>query len=109
MTSTSRNPLLSDTEALATLSEYLELALDKAGTLIMVRGQTKKSDLYVGDASAPCEEWTGCGAIRHELANAILEATRSGFNQLDINGQTYRFLRTFTQAGNHGAVIFTAV
>ncbi|WP_148654373.1 hypothetical protein [Paraburkholderia caribensis] len=53
------------------------------------------------------EEWIRCGAIDHELANAILEATRPGLNTLVIDGQAYRFIRVFAQAGNLGAVVFT--
>jgi hypothetical protein len=41
------------------------------------------------------------------VVRAILEATRSGLNELVIQGQTYRFARTFTQVAEHGAVVFT--
>jgi hypothetical protein len=106
MTSTVHEP--PDTEALATLAEYLELLLDKGKSLILVRSSAQRSDVYVGDAGEPEESWVRCGAIRNELAGKVLGVTRSGFNELAIGEQTYRFVRTFTQAGDRGAVVFVA-
>jgi hypothetical protein len=95
---------------MATLSEYLELALDKGGQLVMVRNQSSgTSTLYIGDATLTGEDLPKCGVIQNELADAILEATGSGFNQLNINGETYRFMRFFTEVGHQGAVAFAAV
>ena len=100
---------MSNVEAMATLSEYLELALDKGRHLIMVRSQSDTSTLYLGDASSSDDELTKCGLIQNELADAILESTRSGFNELTVNGGIYRFMRTFTQVGSKGAVVFAPV
>ena len=96
-----------DVEALSTLSEYLERALDKALSLIMLRTGVEDARLYLGDVSAPKEEWASCGTIHRELSDAILVATQSGLNHLSIDGQTYRFTRVFAQAENRGAIVFT--
>jgi hypothetical protein len=100
--------VVSGEEALATLSEYLERALDQGGHLIMVRSESGTSVLYLGDVSLSDEDLTKCGVIQNELADAILEATRSGFNDTDINGERYRFIRTFTQVRGRGAVVFAS-
>ena len=100
---------VSNVEAMATLSEYLELALDKGGHLVMVRSQSGTSVLYVGDISLPEDELKKCGVIQNELADAILESTRSGFNELTLNDGAYRFMRTFTNVGNKGAVVFASI
>lgn len=97
-----------DAEALATLSEYLELSLDKGKNLILVRGQSGKSDVYLGEPDDPQLEWVRCGSIQNTVASAILEATRSGLNELAIQGQTYRFVRMFTQVLDQGGVVFAA-
>ncbi|BEU26613.1 MULTISPECIES: hypothetical protein [Paraburkholderia] len=96
-----------DVEALSTLSEYLERALDKALSLIMLRTGAEDARLYLGDVSAPKEEWSSCGTIHRELSDAILEATQSGLNNVSIDGQTYRFTRVFAQTENRGAIVFT--
>lgn len=97
-------------EAMATLSEYLELALDKGGHLVMVKSRSSgTSTLYVGDVTLPDETLRQCGVIQNDVADAILDATGSGFNELNINGEGYRFMRSFTEVGKEGAVVFTAV
>lgn len=97
-------------EAMATLFEYLELALDKGGHLIMVRSQSSGNcTLYVGDETMSDEDLPKCGAIQSNLADAILESTESGLNELSINGETYRFMRFFAEVGHQGAVVFAAV
>ncbi|HKT95311.1 MAG TPA: hypothetical protein VJS30_02095 [Paraburkholderia sp.] len=108
MTSISREPHNADAEALATLAEYLELLLDKGQSLILVRSHAESSDIFLGDASEPEEGWTRHGAIRNAMASAVLGVTQSGFNELTIGGQTYRFVRAFTQVANQGAVVFSA-
>jgi hypothetical protein len=49
MNPTSRVPLDTATEAASTLSEYLELSLDKGKSLILVRSQGENSDVYLGE------------------------------------------------------------
>ena len=62
-------------EAMATLSEYLELALDRGGHLIMVKSQSSGNcTLYVGDETMSDEDLPKCGAIQSNLADAILES-----------------------------------
>lgn len=109
MKSKSGHLVASSTEALATLSEYLERALDKGASLIMVRAQGGTSTLYLGDVGSSEDDPKKCGVIQNELADAILEVTASGYNEMDIDGEAYRFTRTFTQVGGSGAVVFAPV
>ncbi|WP_322041936.1 hypothetical protein [Paraburkholderia sp. J67] len=108
MDSSSREPHDVAVEALATLSEYLERSLDKGASLILVRSQADRSDIFLGDAAEAQADWTRCGFIRNALVAEILEATQPGLNSLSIDGQTYRFVRTFTQVAEHGAIVFSA-
>lgn len=108
MISTSRESHDANAEALATLAEYLELLLDKGKSLILVRSQAESSDVFLGDAGEPEEDWTRHGKIRNVVASAVLGLTSSGFNELTIGGQTYRFVRAFTEVSHHGAVVFSA-
>ncbi|MGF6934833.1 hypothetical protein OKW41_003995 [Paraburkholderia sp. UCT70] len=107
MTSSSRDPLDVATEAVSTLSGYLELSLDKGKSLIFVLSQGENSEVYLGDPGEPDADWISCAAIPNKLVRALLETTRSGFNQLVIEGQAYRFARTFAQVAEQGAVVFT--
>lgn len=95
---------------MATLSEFIELALDKGGHLVMVKSRTSGTcTLYVGDETMSDEDLPKCGVIQNDLADAILDSTQSGLNELSINGEAYRFMRFFTQVGRQGAVVFAAV
>ena len=100
----------SGVEAMATLSEYLELALDKGGHLVMVKTKSGGTcTLYVGDIPLSEENLRLCALIQNDVADAILEATGSGLNELEINGETYRFMRFFTELDHQGAVVFATV
>ena len=95
---------------MATLLEFIELALDKGGHLVMVKSRTSGTcTLYVGDETMSDEDLPKCGVIQNDLADAILDSTQSGLNELSINGEAYRFMRFFTQVGRQGAVVFAAV
>ncbi len=107
MDSSGRGSIDATTEALATLSEYLERSLDAGASLILVRSRSEKSDVYLGDASEAQTDWRRCGVIQNAMVGKILEATNSGFNELTIGNQTYRFNRSFTQVADHGAVVFS--
>ncbi|MGN6653432.1 hypothetical protein [Trinickia sp.] len=110
MGSTSGHQLASSVEAMATLCEYMELALDKGGHLVMVRSRSSGTcTLYVGNETVLDEQLPKCGVIQNNLADAILESTESGLNELSINGETYRFMRFFTEVNRQGAVVFAAV
>jgi len=110
MKSTTGRHVTLGVEAMATLSEYLELALDKGAQLVMVRGRiSDASTLYVGDVASVDEDLKKCGVIQNDVADAILDATESGFNELNINGEAYRFMRFFAEVGHQGAVVFAAV
>lgn len=95
---------------MATLCEYMELALDKGGHLVMMKsGASGACALCIGDETLADETPPKCGTIPNDLANAILESTKSGLNELSVNGETYRFMRFFTEIGRQGAVVFAAV
>ncbi|WP_346777771.1 hypothetical protein [Paraburkholderia sp. Ac-20336] len=97
----------STTEAMATLSEYLEIALDGDGSLFMVREQFGTFALYVGKAGVATGTLVACGSISGALGEAILAATQSGANVLNGHGVTYRFLRSFTKLGSRGAIVLS--
>lgn len=95
-------------ESLQTLVEYLELSLDKASSVVMTRPANDVCAVYLGDPSGLIEEMKKLGTIAIPLANEMLELTRSGVNEMEIGGQAYRFVRTFTQVGDAAAVVFSA-
>jgi hypothetical protein len=102
---------VSQAEALKTLSEYLELALNRGGQLFVVKGNSGTSTLYLGETNESGVDGAlkQCGVVANTLADAMLEATESGFNQLTFNDSAYRFIRSFTDVDGRGAVVFTAV
>ncbi|MFM0624981.1 hypothetical protein [Paraburkholderia xenovorans] len=95
-------------ESLQTLVEYLELSLDKASSVVMTRHTTDVCTVYLGDPAGLIEEMKKVGTIAIPLANEMLELTRSGVNEMEIGGQAYRFVRTFTQVEDAAAVVFSA-
>ncbi|QXE07327.1 hypothetical protein BJG93_36485 (plasmid) [Paraburkholderia sprentiae WSM5005] len=107
MNSSSRDPLDAATAAASTLSTYLELSLDKGKSLIVVLSQRENNEVYLGDPGEPDADWISCAAMHNTVVRALLDATRSGLNELVIEGQAYRFVRTFAQVAEHGAVVFT--
>ncbi|MFM0598413.1 hypothetical protein [Paraburkholderia dilworthii] len=94
-------------ESLQTLVEYFELSLDKAVSVVLIRHTTDVCTVYIGDPAGLLEELKKIGAIAIPLANEMLERTRSGVNRMQIGGQVYRFVRTFTQIGDSAAVVFS--
>lgn len=95
-------------ESLRTLAEYLELALDSATSIVMMRHTESACTVYLGDPAGLREDLKQIGTITTLLANDILDSTFSGANQLQIAGQGYRFVRSFTQVGETAAVVFSA-
>jgi hypothetical protein len=94
-------------ESLQTLAEYLERALDTATSIVMMRHTAGVCTVYLGDPIAPREDLKQTAAIPVSVANDVLELTRSGRNQVQIGGQVYRFVRSFTQVGDTAAVVFS--
>ncbi|NMM04505.1 hypothetical protein HHL24_42550 [Paraburkholderia sp. RP-4-7] len=93
-------------ESLRTLSEYLELSLDKGMCVIMMRDGTDLCSVYVGDPAGEADDLTRHGSISVAVANEILVLTQVGPNRMTVGDQTYRFFRSFTHIDNIGAVIF---
>ncbi|VXC96481.1 conserved hypothetical protein [Burkholderia sp. 8Y] len=94
-------------ESLQTLASYLERALDKATSVVMMRHTPAVCTVYLGDPSGPREELRRVGTIESSLADEMLELTSSGMNHLAIDGQPYRFIRSFTQIEDTAAVVFS--
>jgi hypothetical protein len=94
-------------EPLGELAKYLERALDRATSLIMIRQSPGNCVLYLGDPSGPRDELRQVGMIPASLADRILESTHSGLNTMQIGEQLYRFVRSFTQIEGEAAVVFS--
>lgn len=94
-------------KSLLALAEYLERALDKATSVVMMRHAPGVCTVYLGDPSGPREELRQVGTIPTSLADDMLESTTSGANHMQIAGQLYRFVRSFTQIDDTAAVIFS--
>jgi hypothetical protein len=94
-------------ESLQTLAEYLERSLDKATSIVMMRHTAGACTVYLGDPAGLREDMKQIGTIAISLANDMLESTSSGANQMQIGGQVYRFVRSFTQVGATAAVVFS--
>lgn len=94
-------------ESLGTLAAYLERALDSATSIVMIRHTHSACTVYLGDPSGLPEDLKQIGTIATSLANDMLESTSSGANQLQIGGQVYRFVRSFTQVGDAAAIVFS--
>ncbi|WP_233856257.1 hypothetical protein [Paraburkholderia sp. HD33-4] len=98
---------MANADALSTLAEYLELSLDTSGSVIMMQGCDERCAMYVGNAAEDQEHWQYSGVIPALLACDILKMTHSGSNRMEIDGQRYRFVRSFTHFEDRGAIVFS--
>ena len=96
-------------QALHTLGEYLELALDVGGKLILTQPRSQACVMYIGDPAGAKNDLQIYGTIEKLLADAILLSTNPGVNLVKIDNQPYRFIRSFTPIDGHDAVVFSAV
>jgi hypothetical protein len=94
-------------ESLHTLAGYLERALDRATSLILIRHAPGVCTAYLGDPSGPREELRQIGTMTTALADDMLASTSSGANAMLIGEQPYRFVRSFTQIEDMAAVVFS--
>jgi hypothetical protein len=94
-------------ESLRTLVVYLERSLDKAASIVMMRHTTDACTLYLGDPGGSREDLKQIGTITIRVADGILESTSSGANRVQVDGQVYRFVRSFAQVGAMAAVVFS--
>jgi hypothetical protein len=107
VTSSSGNGTRQQTpESLLTLAEYLELALDMGGSFIMMRPRAQTCAMYIGDPAGSHDDLRSFGTIEAVLADEILRLTHAGINFLEIDGQPYRFVRSFTHIDGRGATVF---
>ncbi|CAN7481113.1 hypothetical protein [Paraburkholderia terricola] len=95
-------------ESLRILAGYLERALDSATSIVMMRHTVDACTVYLGDPAGLPEDLKQIGTIATSLANDMLELTASGGNQIHIDSQAYRFVRSFTEVGDTAAVVFAA-
>jgi hypothetical protein len=93
--------------AMQALAESLERALDQATNVILMRHSPDVCTVYLGDPSGPREELRKVATISRKLADEILVLTSSGPNRFQIEGQLYRFTRTFTQVDEAAAIVFS--
>jgi hypothetical protein len=94
-------------ESLRTLAVYLERSLDKATSIVMMRHTTDACTVYLGEPEGARVDLKQIGTITIPVANGILESTSSGANTMQIDGQVYRFVRSFRQVGDMAAVVFS--
>ncbi|SAK98284.1 hypothetical protein AWB76_07514 [Caballeronia temeraria] len=95
--------------SLQTLAKYLELSLDAGESLIMTEPQNQICAMYVGDPFGREADLRICGAVEQPTVDEILRLTHVGTNDCAIDGQAYRFVRSFTKVGRRGAVVFAPV
>jgi hypothetical protein len=93
-------------ESLLTLAEYLELALDIGGSLVMMRPRAQTCAMYIGGPAGSHDDLRSFGKIEAVQAEEILRLTHAGINFLEIEGQPYRFVRSFTHIDGRGATVF---
>ncbi|WP_235850753.1 hypothetical protein [Paraburkholderia piptadeniae] len=94
--------------SLLTLAEYLELALDMGGSLIMMRPRAQTCVMYIGDPAGSHDDLRSFGTIEAVLADEILRLTHAGINFLEIDGPPYRFVRSFRHIDSRGAIVFAS-
>jgi hypothetical protein len=94
-------------ESLRALAVYLERSLDKATSIVMMRHTTDACTVYLGDPEGSREDLKQIDTITIPVANGFLESTSSGANTVQIDGQVYRFVRSFTQVRDMAAVVFS--
>jgi hypothetical protein len=94
-------------KSLQRLADYLELSLDKAASIVMLRDAGGVCMVYLGDPSGQREDLSQIATIDSSLANEMLELTRSGANHMAIGSQDYRFVRSFTTVGVTAAIVFS--
>jgi hypothetical protein len=61
----------------------------------------------LGNADDSREDLAQIAALPVSVANDMRELTLSGANRMQIGGQVYRFVRSFTQVGVTAAVVFS--
>jgi hypothetical protein len=106
MTFTGNGTPLQKLEALRTLAEYLELSLEMGGCPVMMRPRFRRYVMCVGNPAGLEDDLQRYGTIEKVLAEEILQCTHAGINCLEIDGQPYRFIRSFANVARHGVVVF---
>ena len=96
-------------ESLLALAGYLELALDEAKSVVMMRHGVDVCSVYIGHSGGDEADLIGHGTIAAAVADEILEFTQPGINRITIGDRTYRFFRSFTHIDDSGAVVFAPV
>ena len=93
-------------ESLLALIKYLDLALDKGKSVVMMRHEVDVCSVYVGDPADEENPLARQGTIEAGVADEILELTQAGVNRIEVGDQVYRFVRSFTHVAGVGAVVF---
>ncbi|BAO90307.1 hypothetical protein [Caballeronia cordobensis] len=93
-------------ESLQTLAAYLEIALERGKSVVLMRRDAEICSIYIGNPADEESELSRRGTISKAVAEELLELTQVGLNRMTVGDQTYRFFRSFTLISNVGAVIF---
>lgn len=93
--------------SLLTLAEYLELSLDFGGSLLIGLPRAGECSMYISNPFAPEQELQPCGTVEEMEVDEILRLTHVGMNQLEIEGQQYRFVRSSMRIARRSVVVFT--
>ena len=88
-----------------TLAEYLEVALDEGGKVVLMRIGSEVCAVCIVDPTGSYSAPAWHGTIELTLFDELLRLTKPGINQFQIGDQPYRFIQRFTQIGHCGAVI----
>jgi len=94
-------------ESLRTLAVYLELALDKGASVVLMRIGAHARSVYVGDPSHALEDLRDEGVIDARQADEILALTCIGLNRITADDQQYRFLRSVRYIADRQVAVFT--
>nr|WP_236597236.1 hypothetical protein [Paraburkholderia hiiakae] len=94
-------------ESLRTLSTYLELAVDEGVCVVLICQYADACAVYTGDPTGAADDLADHGTIAAALVDEIRGLAEEGANQMTIGDRAYRFIRSFTQIADRGAVVLT--
>jgi hypothetical protein len=90
------------------LATYLELALNTDDAcVVIVEPRNDACGVYVGNPWGAEGGLELRGTLSTAVTDGVLEITTFGENELVINGQRYRFFRSFVQLALGSAVAFS--
>ncbi|WP_236071287.1 hypothetical protein [Paraburkholderia domus] len=94
-------------DSLRTLASYLELALDKGESVVLMRIGSQVRSVYVGNPSGALEDLADHGVVAAFQAEEMLALTQLGLNRISADDQQYRFMRSVRYIADRQVVVFT--